>query len=161
MNLSTNFTFKELTATNHRGLLEINRLTAKDYKDKLIEIACEYMEPIRALMGGRVMVIHSCFRCRELNTSVQSKPWSQHTVNPVGKFTGAFDFHIAGLYDHDGILETFDTIRKHGKQKFHQLIYEFGWIHYGLPTGIKDGQVFILDATTGKKQWLDKGEQND
>ena len=149
--LSEHFTFEELTHTDHLGLLLENRRYGRIFIDQLREIADDNLEHIRAGFGKK-LIVHSCFRCQALNKAVGGSASSQHTVNSSGIFTGAVDFHIDGI----SIADTLQYIWKKSGLKWHQLIDEGGWIHYGLPTGTKDGQVFRLNHVTKRRSWLQR-----
>lgn len=121
MKLSENFTFEELTDTNHIGLLEQNRLQAESFILELQVLANYVLEPIRDILGVPLKV-NSGFRCRELNAVVGGVPTSQHVKGE------AADIVPIGLT----IEEAFNKLRAAKGLRYGQLIHEGTWIHVSL-----------------------------
>lgn len=126
MRLATNFTYEEMTRTNHRSLLEQNQSEAKNHCEALFAITA-LLQKIRNHFKAPVMV-HSGFRCPDLNTAVGGSSTSQHMKGE------AADFHVVGV-DHQ---EVFDWICQDSGILFGQLILEGivanqpSWIHISL-----------------------------
>jgi len=124
--LAPNFTFAELTATNHASLLDKNRKEAEQYLDAGKALAA-MMQVVRDHFKKPV-IIHSAFRGPALNAAIGGSKTSQHM-----KFE-ACDFHVEG----ETLQAVFDWIRKHSGLKYGQVILEGRqpgkptWIHLSL-----------------------------
>ncbi len=151
--LSKHFSFFEMTTTEHRDLLEVNRQVFAD-KGKLARgvVLCEtLLEPIRVHFNSPVS-IHSSYRCEQLNKAIGGSTTSQHML-----FEAA-DFHVVGK----PLQEVFDWIRKDSGLLFGQLILEgyssgnYSWIHIslGYPFREKNNQEALL--FDGKKYTVAK-----
>lgn len=123
--LSEHFTFGELTTTEHRTLIEANRLSAQEYIKPLTDLCTLVLEPVRALFSTpyqHVIHVTSGFRYLILNDAIGSLPTSQH---PKGE---ACDFIIPGVKLNDA----FNTIR-FSNIKWGQFILELdSWLHISL-----------------------------
>jgi hypothetical protein len=125
--MSPHFNLFEMTCTNHRRYLEENIASVTPELYKVGIILCEtFLEPLRAVFN-QLFIIHSGFRCLELNKAIGGSDNSQHT-----KFE-AVDFHITGI----SLGKIFDHIRS-SKLPYGQLILEGiragrpSWIHLSL-----------------------------
>lgn len=87
--LTKNFSFFELTRTDHAEYQERNRDLTEEQVGKLLTLA-HFMEFIRMIIG-RPIIVHSGYRCPELNTAVGSLSASQHVL------AEACDFHAEDL----------------------------------------------------------------
>lgn len=76
MTLTPNFSFEELTRTGQAALQDANRREARDYIDKLRQVA-EMLEVIRAKFGA--VRVNSGFRGPALNQAVGGSSSSQHS----------------------------------------------------------------------------------
>lgn len=142
--LSDNFSFEELTTTEHRDLLDRNREEAKQYIPKLKRVAVELLEPIRTKYGK--VWVNSGFRGPELNKAIGSVPTSQHLAGE------AADITIDGIDTDEKKLQVFDWICDESDIEFHQLLIEQnGCVHISLVTGNNDGEIARYDNTTKKK----------
>ena len=74
MNLSENFTYEELTHTDHR---EFDNTPSEAEMANLVRLAA-FLEQVREVLGGAEIHINSAFRSHEVNTAVGSKDTSQH-----------------------------------------------------------------------------------
>ena len=74
MNLSENFTYEELTHTDHR---EFDNTPNETEMANLVRLAA-FLEQVKELLGGAEIHINSAFRSHEVNTAVGSKDSSQH-----------------------------------------------------------------------------------
>src|SRR3982751_6205195 len=124
--MSPNFSFVEMTSTEHRKYLDLNRQVSASLLEAGLALCATLLEPVRAQFGQ--VVIHSGYRCGQLNRAVGGSPSSQHM-----KFQAA-DFHVIG---HD-LKEVWTWIWKESGLPFGQLILEGwghgqpGWIHLSL-----------------------------
>ena len=76
MTLTQHFSFEELTRTGRSELQEANRREARDYIDKLRQVA-EMLEVIRAKFGA--VRVNSGFRGPAVNAAVGGSATSQHS----------------------------------------------------------------------------------
>jgi zinc D-Ala-D-Ala carboxypeptidase len=144
--LSPHFTFAEMTRTDVRRLLDTNR----DVPDELIPVGvalCEtLLEPIRDHFGAPV-IVHSGYRCKELNTVVGGSKTSQHM-----KFA-ASDFHVVGVE----LVDVWKWVWQSSGLRWGQLLLEGwsfdkpSWIHISLGAPWRDpvkcGQVMTYDSS--------------
>jgi len=125
--LSTNFTYFELTKTEHRKYLDLNRIEGQDYVSNGYQLCRELLQPIRDFYN-EPLVVHSGFRCSKLNRAIGGSSKSQHCLFE------ACDFHIVEI----DLEDIFNGIRNMGL-KWGQLILEGwslghpSWIHISLP----------------------------
>lgn len=120
--LSTHFSFFELTVTSNAALQEANRRAALTYLPTLKALA-SVLEMVR---GGRPIVVNSAFRSYELNKKTAgASPTSQH---PLGQ---AADFHRHGEDPRTTFLLTLGAL-KAGRIPFGQLIDESAQRDYGV-----------------------------
>lgn len=117
MNLTKHFSFNEMTRTTHREYLELNQSIIKDRSLLAAgtQLCEELLEPIRADMNNNPVIVHSGYRCEELNRAVGGSEFSQH------RHFQAADFHVIGV----DLEEIFNWIRR-SNLLFGQLILE-GW----------------------------------
>lgn len=150
MFLSPHFTISEMTKTEVRRLQARNRSEAHAVKPALQSLA-QLLEQVRVICGNRPIIVHSAYRCTELNTVIGGAPSSQHMKGE------AADFHVDGM----DLRQAFNKIRR-SKLKWGQLILEDGdgdgvptWIHLSLGPPWRDEarsmQVLEYDGTTYKK----------
>lgn len=116
--LSENFTLSELTRTD-TGLPNTPPPGALDNLERL---ACDVLEPIRALLGAP-LIIHSGYRSRDVNAAVGGARASAHLEGR------ACDFHPA---NEQLIRSEFEKIM-HSAIPFDRIILEYKrsryWIH--------------------------------
>jgi zinc D-Ala-D-Ala carboxypeptidase len=124
--ISEHFTWSEAVRTEHRTLLVRNAealAVSPSAQTAVRAVAETLLEPLRAHFGRPVMV-HSWFRCPDLNAAIGGSATSQH---PKGE---AVDFHVAGV----PLVDVFDWIRHEGPP-FGQVILEGkipSWVHWSL-----------------------------
>ena len=124
-NLSEHFKFSELTVTNNAALQATNRKEAQALVESGKALAA-LLEELRAGLGGAPLVVHSAYRCPELNAATKgSAPKSQHMLFE------ACDFGVPSKYEASdaGNSALFAAVRDILKAKglaFSQLIDE-GW----------------------------------
>lgn len=87
MNLSPNFTYEELTHTDHRELNNEPTNQEKciiDGKEVFIEAKnnltrlAAFLEEVKKVLGGKPIIVNSAFRSKAVNTAVGSKNTSDH-----------------------------------------------------------------------------------
>ena len=142
--MTVNFDLFELTRTDNLKWQKINRdLTDEQFND--IECNAHFLEIIRLLCGGYPLIVHSCYRCWQLNDDTPgSSKTSQHLYGVVT------DFHIAGQTPEETfkILSAVAPFLKFGQLILEKIQGRYGvakWVHFSmrdhLPAG-KWEQVF-------------------
>lgn len=111
--LTENFSFFELTRTDKPEFQELNRKKGLCYVPDLKLVTVTILEPVRAHYGKPV-IVHSGFRCYELNKAVGGSVNSQHILGQ------AADFHVDGI----SIDELFQWLWHESGIPFGQLIDE-------------------------------------
>jgi len=76
MNLSEHFTLEELTHTSHRQF--DNTPNASELAN-LMRLAA-FLEEVKAVIGGKPVMVNSAFRSKQVNDAVGSKDTSQHRI---------------------------------------------------------------------------------
>jgi hypothetical protein len=116
MNLSPHFTLAELTITDHRQF---------DNTPTQIEIGnlqrlAQFLEIVKAILGGKPVIITSGYRSKAVNDAVGSKDSSHHRLGL------AADFRVPGM-NPDAV------VRALLKLPFDQIIREFNaWTHISI-----------------------------
>ena len=119
MNLSENFTYEELTHTDHR---EFDNTPNEAEMANLVRLA-NFLEQIKEVLGGKTIIINSAFRCHEVNQAVGSKDSSQH------RHGCAADIRVPGMTPD----EVVSAIIASGLP-YDQVIREFDrWTHVSIP----------------------------
>ena len=119
MNLSENFTYEELTHTDHR---EFDNTPNETEMANLVRLA-NFLEQVKEVLGGKPIIINSAFRCHEVNQAVGSKDSSQH------RHGCAADIRVPGMIPD----EVVSAIIASGLP-FDQVIREFDrWTHVSIP----------------------------
>lgn len=85
--MTPHFSLAELTHTDHR---EFDNVPNADETANLHRLA-ELLEKVKALIGGKPVMINSAFRCKQVNDAVGSKDTSQHRLGC------AADIRIPGM----------------------------------------------------------------
>ena len=124
MQLSDNFSLRELTKSQTAERLGIANEPDDEAVENLIILCDMILEPVRNHYDTP-FVPNSGFRCLELNRAIGSSDTSQHTTGE------AVDFEVPGVPNKDLALWVKDNC------KFDQLILEFykdddpasGWVH--------------------------------
>jgi len=130
MNLSKNFTLKELTRTD-TGIENVPDVTALDNLAKLAVT----LERVREVCGNRSILCKSGYRSKAVNAKVKGSATSAHMRGL------ALDFIVTG----QPISDTFRMIRRAGIV-YDQLILEPTWIHIGLSEGKPRQEALIYDG---------------
>ncbi len=134
MNLTVNFTLEDLTysATAERLGLD-NTPTAAVLAN--LRLVAAVMERIRALVGGKPIVVHSGYRSAQVNQAVGGVETSAHCRGLACDFVcPSFGTPI------EVALAIFKS-----DIEYDQLILEYGWVHVGLA---QEGSVFRREALT-------------
>jgi len=133
-NLTEHFTLEELTITNHR---EYDNTPNPDQINNLTRVA-ELLEQVKALLGGKPVMVNSGYRSPQVNLAVGSKPTSQHCLGC------AADIRVPGMTP-DQVVQAI----KASEIPYDQLIREFdSWTHISVPNltgGEPRKQVLIID----------------
>lgn len=119
MNLSENFTYEELTHTDHR---EFDNTPNEAEMANLVRLAA-FLEDVRNVLGGREIHINSAFRSHEVNTAVGSKDSSQH------RHGCAADIRVKGMTPDEVVSAIIES-----GLPYDQVIREFDrWTHVSIP----------------------------
>ncbi len=119
MNLTPNFTYDELTYTDHRTF---DNTPNAEQLANLYRLA-NFLEQVRALLKNKPIIINSAFRSAEVNRAVGSSDKSQHRRGC------AADIRVPGMTPD----EVVSAIIKSGLP-YDQVIREFDrWTHVSIP----------------------------
>ena len=120
MNLSPNFTFAELTYTDHR---EFDNTPNDAQLANLVRLA-EFLEQVKVVLGGKPIMINSAYRSAEVNRAVGSKTdKSQHRLGC------AADFRVPGMTPDEVVRAIIAA-----ELPYDQCIKEFDrWTHCSIP----------------------------
>ena len=117
--LSEHFSLAELTHTDHR---EFDNTPNEAELENLKRLA-QFLEEVKALLGGRPIMVNSAFRSKLVNDAVGSRDTSQHRLGT------AVDIRIPELTP-DQVVQAI----KNSDLPFDQLIREFDrWTHLSIP----------------------------
>lgn len=120
MNLSPHFTLAELTITDHR---EFDNTPDEKSLENLKRLAI-FLEEVKAIFGGKPILVSSAYRSAPVNAAVGSKEKSQHRVGC------AADFRIPGMTPDEIVRRIVAS-----DLKYDQCIREFdAWTHLSIPT---------------------------
>ena len=120
MNLSPNFTFEELTHTDHR---EFDNTPNVEETENLTRLA-EFLEQVKTVLGGKPVMINSAFRSEAVNTAVGSRNTSQHRIGC------AADIRVPGMTPDEVVKAVIAS-----GIGYDQLIREFDrWTHLSVPS---------------------------
>jgi len=149
MNLSANFTLKELTRSDTADRLDIDN-TPNEEQIESLRLLCEnILQPVRDHFGKPVK-ISSGFRCSALNQATGGSSNSDHCKGQ------ACDFEIDGLSNPDVAQWIMDNL------EYTQLILEFyvqgqpnsGWIHCSFDPNNLKKQELTATKVAGKTTYL-------
>jgi len=117
--LSEHFTLEELTHTDHR---ELSNEPNESERANLVRLA-GFLEQIKALLGGKPIMVNSAFRSKAVNDAVGSKDSSQHRVGC------AADLRVPGMTPDEVVKAIIGS-----GLPFDQVIREFDrWTHISVP----------------------------
>lgn len=132
MKLSPHFTLAELTYTDHRQFDN----TPTQIEISNLQRLAQFLEIVKATLGGKPVIITSGYRSKAVNDAVGSKDSSHHRLGL------AADFRVPGMTP-DAV------VRALLKLPYQQIIREFdAWTHISIPqTGAPRRQALIIDRT--------------
>lgn len=134
MNLSPHFTLEELTHTDHRELDN----TPNDSEINNLKRLAEFLEDVKAALGGKPIMVNSAFRSKAVNDAVGSKDTSQHRIGC------AADIRVPGMTP-DEVVKAIIA----AQLPYDQVIREFDrWTHISVPNSMLDKprhQALIID----------------
>lgn len=117
--LSEHFSLEELTHTDHR---EYDN-TPNDSELENLKRLAEFLEEVKAALGGRPVMVNSAFRSKQVNDAVGSKDSSQHRIGC------AVDFRVPKLTP-DEVVKIIIS----AGLPYDQVIREFDrWTHISIP----------------------------
>jgi putative chitinase len=136
MNLTPNFTLDELTHTDHR---EFDN-TPNDAELANLTRLADFLEQVKAVLGGKPIMVNSAFRSKAVNDAVGSKDTSQHRIGC------AADIRVPGMTP-DQIVKAVIA----SGIGYDQIIREFDrWTHISVPNTVADKprkQALIIDKS--------------
>jgi zinc D-Ala-D-Ala carboxypeptidase len=119
MQLTQNFSFEELTHTDHR---EYDN-TPNDAELENLKRLAEFLEEVKQTLGGRPIMVNSAFRSKQVNDAVGSKDSSQHRIGC------AVDIRVPELTPNDVVKAVIAS-----NLDYDQVIREFDrWTHISIP----------------------------
>ena len=149
MNLSANFSLKELTKSDTATRLGIDNTPDEEALDNLKTLCDKVLQPVREHFGKSVTV-NSAYRSPESNAAVGGSKTSDHCKGM------AADIEIAGIANADLAQWIMDNL------DYTQLILEFytqgipdsGWVHVSYdPKNLKKQELTAVKVA-GKTQYL-------
>lgn len=136
-NLTPNFTLEELTHTDHRELDNTPTTSERciiDGKEVMVNAyenlprLANFLEQLKVILGGKLIMVNSAFRSEAVNTAVGSKNTSDHRRGC------AADIRVPGM--------TPDEVTKAiiaSELPYQQVIREFDrWTHVAITTNDSD-----------------------
>jgi uncharacterized protein YcbK (DUF882 family) len=136
MNLSPNFTLDELTHTDHR---EFDNTPNATELANLTRLAA-FLEEVKAVIGGKPVIVNSAFRSKKVNDAVGSKDTSQHRIGC------AADIRVPGMTP-DEVVKALIA----AGVGYDQVIREFDrWTHISITNQVEQlprRQALIIDKT--------------
>ena len=119
MKLTEHFSLEELTHTDHR---EYDNTPNDAELENLVRLA-EFLEEVKAALGGRPIMVNSAFRSQQINNSVGGSNKSQHLLGC------AVDFRVPKLTPDEVV-----RIIISAGLPYDQIIREFNaWTHISIP----------------------------
>ena len=136
MNLTPNFTLEELTHTDHR---EFDNTPNDAERANLVRLA-DFLEQVKAVLGGKPIMVNSAFRCKQVNDAVGSKDTSQHRIGC------AADLRVPSMTPDEVVKAVIAS-----GIGYDQVIREFDrWTHISVPNTVADKprkQALIIDKS--------------
>jgi zinc D-Ala-D-Ala carboxypeptidase len=118
MNLTPHFTYDELTFTDHR---KFDNTPGTAELANLYRLA-DFLEQVKALLGGKPIIVSSAFRSKAVNDAVGSKDSSQHRRGC------ACDFRVPGMTPDEVVKAIINS-----GLPYDQVIREFDrWTHVSI-----------------------------
>ena len=122
MNLTPHFTLEELTASEAADRNGWDNTPNEQELENLKRLA-DFLEQVKAVLGGKPIMVNSAFRSKLVNDSVGSKDTSQHRIGC------AADIRVPGMTP-DEVVKTVIA----SKIGYDQVIREFDrWTHISVP----------------------------
>lgn len=141
MNLTKNFTLRELTRSATADRLGILNEPTNSIMTNLKELATTVLQPIRD-KWGQPIIVTSGYRCPKLNAAVGGAKASQHMLGQ------AADIHTVSdkVSDNYQLFELIRGMVEKGELQVGQLIDEYGynWIHISTPHLKHNNQVLHI-----------------
>jgi hypothetical protein len=149
MNLTKNFTLKELTKSETAVRHDVDNQPNEEQIESLRLLCEKILQPVRDHYGKPVR-INSAFRCAELNRLTGGSATSDHCKGQ------AVDFEIDGVSNDELARWVQENL------EFSQLILEFfqpgipdsGWVHASYNPQALKAQVLTATKVAGKTQYL-------
>jgi len=140
LQLSKHFSLEELTHTDHRQY--DNTPTDKELAN-LVRLA-EFLEVVKAVLGGKPIMINSAFRSKQVNDAVGSKDSSQHRTGC------AADIRVPGMTPDEVVKAIIAS-----DLEYDQVIREFDrWTHVSIPLeGAKPRKTALIIDKTGTRPY--------
>ena len=141
MNLSENFTYEELTHTDHR---EFDNTPNEEEMANLVRLA-NFLEQVKEVLGGKSIMINSAFRSAEVNKAVGSTDKSQH------RHGCAADIRVPGMTPDEVVSAIINS-----GLPYDQCIREFDrWTHVSIPNveGHEPRQMALIIDKQGTREY--------
>ena len=117
--MTPHFTLAELTHTDHRTLDN----TPNEVERANLQRLAEFLELVKAALGGKPIMVNSAFRSKAVNDAVGSSDRSQHRLGC------AADLRVPGMTP-DAVVRAVLA----ANLPFDQIIREFdAWTHISIP----------------------------
>jgi len=122
MNLTPHFTLEELTASEAADRNGWDNTPNEQELANLKRLA-DFLEQVKAVVGGKPIMVNSAFRSKLVNDSVGSKDTSQHRIGC------AADIRVPGMTPDEVVKAVIAS-----KIGYDQVIREFDrWTHISVP----------------------------
>ncbi len=139
MNITPHFTLDELTASETADRNGWDN-TPSDVELANLTRLADFLEQVKALLGGKPIMINSAYRSKRVNDAVGSKDTSQHRIGC------AADIRVPGMTP-DQVVKAITA----SALPFDQVIREFDrWTHVSIPNTPDTAarrQALIIDKT--------------
>ena len=124
MNLTPHFTLDELTASESAERNGWDN-TPNDVELENLKRLADTLEQVKAVLGGKPIMVNSAFRSKKVNDAVGSKDTSQHRLGC------AADLRVPGMTPDEVVRKVIAS-----GIGFDQIIREFDrWTHISVPNG--------------------------
>lgn len=134
--MTPHFSLEELTHTDHRQFDN----TPNEAELANLRRLADFLEQIKALLGGKPIMINSAFRSKQVNDAVGSKDTSQHRLGC------AADIRVPGMTPDQVVRKIMISALP-----YDQIIREFDrWTHISVPNTVDTParrQALIIDKS--------------